>query len=84
MPRGTRLELGRTAVVELTGLRNPCVQIERFAAGLLSAVIDRAPDGAVIRKSGVMSIVIAGGMVAPGDRIVVRRPPASHEPLDVV
>ncbi|PZS14927.1 MAG: MOSC domain-containing protein [Pseudonocardiales bacterium] len=81
---GTRLRLGEHAVLEVTGLRNPCVQLDRFAAGLLEAVLDRAPDGSVIRKAGVMSIVIAGGEVRAGDAISVEAPDGSHRPLQPV
>lgn len=81
LPRGTRLHIGSTAVVEVTGLRNPCVQIDRFQKGLLDAVLDRDDTGALIRKSGVMSIVIAGGDVVPGDAIEVVLPPEPYAPL---
>lgn len=74
LPRGTLLHLGPAAVVEVTGLRNPCVQLDRYQNGLMAAVLDRAPDGALIRKSGVMAIVRAGGEVRPGDAIGVERP----------
>jgi MOSC domain-containing protein YiiM len=84
LPRGTRLRIGTAAVVELTGLRSPCVQIERFQAGLLEAVLDRDETGALIRKSGVMSIVIAGGDVAPGDAIEVELPAEPHASLQPV
>lgn len=75
LPRGTRLRLGRTALVEVTGLRNPCGQIEAFAKGLLAAVLDRAADGSLIRKAGVMAVVVEGGPVRPGDAIAVGLPP---------
>jgi MOSC domain-containing protein YiiM len=84
LPRGTRLALGRDAVVELTGLRNPCSQLEGIQEGLMEAVLDRAPDGGLIRKSGVMSVVVAGGDVRPGDPISVELPPRPHEPLEPV
>jgi MOSC domain-containing protein YiiM len=74
-PRGTRLRLGETAIVELTGLRNPCAQIEAFAPGLLAAVLDRAADGSLVRRAGVMAVVIAGGEVRAGDEVVVEPPP---------
>src|SRR6185436_6511805 len=61
LPTGTRLRLGERAVVEVTGLRNPCVQLESLAPGLMAAVLDRAEDGSLIRKAGVMSIVVADG-----------------------
>ena len=84
LPAGTRLLLGDEAVVEVTGLRNPCGQLNGFQPGLMAAVLDRAPDGTVIRKAGVMSIVLAGGEVRPGDAIRIELPPAPHEPLEPV
>ena len=84
LPRGALLRLGEDAVVEVTGLRNPCAQIEAFRAGLLAAVLDRGPDGEVIRKTGIMGIVRAGGDVRPGDGIAVTLPPPPHERLERV
>ena len=66
LPAGTWLRLGATAIVELTGLRNPCAQLDHFQRDLTKAMIDRAPDGAIVHKSGVMAIVIADGVVAAG------------------
>ena len=73
LPTGTRLRVG-SAVVEVTGLRNPCVQIDRFQPGLLAAVVGRDEAGEIVRKSGVMSIVIQDGDVRPGDAVVVELP----------
>jgi MOSC domain-containing protein YiiM len=84
IPTGTRLHLGPQAVVEITGLRNPCVQLDRFASGLMTAVLDQAPDGSVIRRAGVMSIVIAAGVVRPGDAIEVHLPDGPHRRLQPV
>lgn len=84
LPVGTRLRLGAEAVVEVTGLRNPCVQLDRFQPGLMAAVLDRAPDGSLIRKAGVMSVVLIGGEVHEGDPIAVELPATPHEPLPVV
>lgn len=81
LPRATRLHIGKDAVVELTGLRNPCVQIDRFQKGLLGAVLDRDAGGALVRKSGVMSIVLIGGDVTVGDEIEVELPAAEHAAL---
>lgn len=81
---GTRLRLGPEAVIEITGLRNPCHQINGIAPGLMEAVLDRAPDGSLIRKCGVMAVVIAGGLVAIDDQIAVEPIPGSHVPLGVV
>ncbi len=84
LPTGTRLLLGPQAVVELTGLRNPCFQLDQFQKGLLAATLDRDEDGSLIRKAGVMSIVLTGGDVRPGDVIVVELPPEPHQPLEPV
>ena len=84
LPKGTRLRLGDDVIVEVTGLRNPCAQIDRFQDGLLKAVLDKADDGSVIRKSGIMGIVVAGGMVEPGDPVRVELPVEPHLPLAVV
>jgi MOSC domain-containing protein YiiM len=81
---GTRLRLGADAVVELTGLRNPCAQIEAFQTGLLAAVLDQAPDGSLIRKAGVMCTVVEGGAVAAGDAIEVIHRPTGNRPLEPV
>lgn len=80
LSRGTRLMLGAEAVVEVTGLRNPCKQIEDFRAGLLAEMIGRSPEGAIIRKAGIMGIVLTGGTVFAGDAIAVQ-PPSRHVPL---
>jgi MOSC domain-containing protein YiiM len=80
LPEGTRLRLGPEAVVELTGLRNPCRQIEEFQAGLLSHLVERGPNG-IVRKGGVMSVVLRGGIVRPGDRIEIELPERPHAPL---
>ncbi|MDF1793732.1 MAG: MOSC domain-containing protein [Thalassobaculaceae bacterium] len=84
LPRGTLLRFGAEAVVEVTGLRNPCRQLDDFQAGLLRAVLDRAEDGSLIRKAGIMGIVLSGGMIRPGDSIAVTLPPEPHERLDRV
>ena len=84
LPRGTRLHLGADAIVEVTGLRNPCWQIDAFRDGLMSACLGRDAAGHIIRKTGVMSVVIAGGDVAPGDAIRVVLPAGPHERLGVV
>jgi hypothetical protein len=81
LPAGARLTLGEAAVVEVTGLRNPCVQLDRFQPGLMAAVLDRAPDGALIRRAGIMAVVLAGGDVRPGDGIAVELPAPPDAPL---
>ena len=84
LPTGARLRLGVDAVIEVTGLRNPCQQLNGLQDGLMAALVHRAPDGALIRKAGVMGIVLTGGEVRPGDPIVVELPPEPHRPLDRV
>ena len=84
LPTGTRLYLGASAVVEITGLRNPCVQIDKFQQGLMAATLDRKADGKLVRKAGIMGIVIAGGEVASGDAIAVALPDPPHRPLQPV
>src|SRR3954452_19068848 len=81
LPTGTRLHLGGAAVVEVTGLRNPCRQLERVQPGLMAATLDRDGDGNLIRKAGIMAIVIAGGIVREGDPIGVELPPSPIRPL---
>lgn len=84
LPVGTRLHIGSSAVVELTGLRNPCVQIDRFQKGLMAAMLGRDGEGRLIRKAGVMGIVLTGGEVHPGDAISVSLPPEPHRRLERV
>ena len=79
--RGTRLRLGGEAVVEITGLRNPCLQLEGLAPGLMAACLGRDPDGQPVRKAGVMAVVLSGGEVRAGDPIVVEPPAGSFEAL---
>lgn len=84
LPRDAELHIGTDVVLLVTGLRNPCPQIENFEPGLLKAVVGRDADGEIVRKAGVMSIVLAGGLVKPGDAIAVRLPPTPHQRLERV
>lgn len=84
LPTGTRLQLGEAAVVEVTGLRNPCAQLDRLQPGLMAAVLGRDEQGNLIRKAGVMGIVLNGGEVRPGDPIRVELPPQPHRALGPV
>jgi MOSC domain-containing protein YiiM len=84
LPTGARLFLGDSAVVEVTGLRNPCAQLDRFQPGLMAAVLGRDEHGGLVRKSGVMAVVLDGGTVRIGDPIRVELPPGPHRPLEPV
>ena len=84
LPTGTRLHLGREAVIEITGLRNPCEQLDTFQDGLMKACIEKDEQGHIIRKAGVMSIVLTGGEVFPGDAIRLEYPPEPYQPLQPV
>lgn len=83
-PRGTRLHVGTGAIIEVTGLRNPCRQLDDLHAGLMRAVIARDDEGRVMRKAGIMGIVRAGGTVRPHDRIEVQLPGGPHRSLQPV
>ncbi|WP_420037865.1 MOSC domain-containing protein [Streptomyces sp. cg28] len=88
LPTGTLLRFGDGddgAVVEVTGLRNPCLQIDAFQDGLLKRVVGRDPGtGEIVRKAGVMSVVREGGTVRPGDAVHVELPALPHRPLERV
>jgi MOSC domain-containing protein YiiM len=81
LPTGTRLRLGATAEIEITGLRNPCLQLDRLRPGLMQATLDKDERGNLVRKAGVMAIVLTSGEVAAGDAISVDVPPPPHRPL---
>ena len=84
LARGTRLHIGDAAIIEITGLRNPCAQLNLLQPGKMGAVIDRAEDGALVRRAGVMAIVISDGDVRPDDPIRVELPPEPRGPLQLV
>jgi MOSC domain-containing protein YiiM len=84
LPLGARLRLGANALVEITGLRNPCSQIDAFRPGLLKAVLGRDEKGRIVRKAGIMGIVLESGEIAPGDGIEVTLPPLPHRALERV
>ncbi|NOU64804.1 MOSC domain-containing protein [Paenibacillus sp. LMG 31461] len=84
LPTGTKLTIGVDAVIEITGLRNPCAQIDHFQTGLLQAVLDHDANGNLIRKAGVMGIVLSGGEVRVGDEIRVILPVEPYRPLERV
>ncbi|MFF4568841.1 MOSC domain-containing protein [Streptomyces sp. NPDC001410] len=84
LPTGALLRIGDDAVVEVTGLRNPCAQIDNFQKGLLKEVVGRGEDGRVVHKAGVMGVVKVGGVVRPGDPIAVELPDRPHRALERV
>jgi MOSC domain-containing protein YiiM len=81
LPTGTVLRLGPDAAVEVTGLRNPCRQLEGIAPGLMAAVLDRDADGGLVRRAGIMAVVVVGGEVRPGDAVTVELPSSPYRPL---
>jgi MOSC domain-containing protein YiiM len=81
LPTGTRLRLGGEAIVEVTGLRNPCRQLDGLQPGLMAATLDREGDGNLIRKAGIMGVVVSGGVVREGDPIRIELPPPPHRAL---
>jgi MOSC domain-containing protein YiiM len=81
LPTGARLRLGAAAVVEVTGLRNPCRQLDNFQPGLMGATLDRDAAGNLVRKAGIMGIVLTGGDVREGDPITIELPAEPHRPL---
>ena len=84
LPRHTRLHIGENAVIEITGLRNPCHQLNGLQEGLMQAVLGRDENNNLIRKAGVMGIVLQSGMVLPEDRIVIELPQSPFLPLERV
>jgi MOSC domain-containing protein YiiM len=84
LPRGARLDIGPTAILEVTGLRNPCRQLDGIHIGLMSATLARDAEGNAIRKAGIMAIVLVSGEVRPGDTIEVQLPPKPHDALKPV
>ena len=84
LPRGTLLHLGAEAVLEVTGLRNPCVQLDTFQKGLMAAFLGRDTDGRLLLKAGIMATVRAGGDIGPGDAIRVELPPQPHVRMERV
>lgn len=84
LPIGTTLKIGSDALLAVTGLRNPCQQINRFQDGLLNTVLRRRADGSLERLAGIMAVVVFGGTVRPDDVIRVSLPPDPHRPLDRV
>lgn len=84
LPTGTKLQLGDTAILTVTGLRDPCSQINGLQKGLLKQMLRKSADGTVVRRVGIMSVVTVGGIVRPGDHLTATLPPEPHQPLDLV
>ena len=84
LSKGTKLFLGKEAVIEITGLRNPCVQLDGIQKGLMKAVLDKDTEGELIRKAGVMGIVLKGGTVNKNDEIKIELPKGEFIPLKKV
>ncbi len=84
LPVGTVLRLGKAAVIEVTGLRGPCTQLDAIQDGLMKATLSRDAEGNLVRKAGIMAIVLVDGEVRPGDAVVVELPPLPHKKLGPV
>jgi len=84
LPKGAKLLLGNEAVIEITGLRNPCKQLDQYQSGLTKAVLDKDSQGNLIRKAGIMAIVLKGGEVSIGDSIQIELPAKPYQPLERV
>jgi len=84
LPTGAQLSLGDVAVVEITGLRNPCTQLDGIERGLMEATLERKADGGLVRKAGVMGVVLVGGDVRAGDAVRVELPAPPHRRLEPV
>jgi MOSC domain-containing protein YiiM len=84
LPKNTILTLGSDVVLKVTGLRNPCAQLDNYQLGLTKAVLDKDEEGNLIRKAGIMAVVEEGGIVKVGDDIVIELPPKPHEALERV
>ena len=84
LPVGSKLYIGEQAVIELTALRNPCSQIDNFQKGLLKEVISKDDKGGIIRKVGVMGVVLAGGIIKPNDMINLELPDTPHKKLEYI
>ena len=84
LPVDAELHIGNSAIVKITGLRNPCAQLDNFQPGLTAAVLDRAADGKLIRKAGIMGVVVTGGAVSAGDAIRINLPAEPHRALERV
>ena len=84
LPVATKLHIGEQAVVQVTALRNPCPQINHFQKGLLKEMATKDPEGKVVRKAGVMGIVLVGGTVKPTDKVRIELPVSGHKPLEYI
>lgn len=84
LPTGTILRLGDKAAVTVTGLRDPCNQINKLRKGMLKEVLWREADGTTVYRVGIMAVVSTAGVVRPGDPLTVVLPPEPHEPLGLV
>ena len=81
LPTGTVLRIGAAAELRVTGLRNPCLQLDRFRPNLMAATLGRDAAGGLVRKAGVMAVVLKAGEVRPGDPIGIILPPEPHRRL---
>ena len=81
--RDTLLHIGPQVVLRVTGLRNPCAQIDTFAPGLLKQVAVKTDTG-IVRKAGIMTVALTGGKIRAGDIILTEPPSGPLIPLERV
>ena len=62
------------AAVRVTGLRNPCGQLNGLKDGLMNACVYKDAAGNTVRLAGVMAVVLASGEIKPEDEIEVEAP----------
>ena len=84
LPKDTLLYLGEKVVLQVTGLRNPCAQLDNYQKGLTKAVLDKDESGNLIRKAGIMAVVLKGGTVQLDDAIKIELPEIPHQKLERV
>ncbi|GAA3595784.1 MOSC domain-containing protein [Flavivirga amylovorans] len=84
LPKNTILTIGDTSKIKITGLRNPCKQIDLIQKGLMKAVLDKDKEGNLIRKAGIMGVVLEGGEIKVGDKIIIELPQKPYVKLERV
>ncbi len=81
LPENTHLSVGDKVILTITGLRNPCQQLNEHQPGLMQALLGRDENDQLLLKAGVMAVVTEGGEVKAGDPIKISYPAQPHKPL---